>query len=48
VKTFFCCGLQNELPEDVDDPDFTVGDYVSDELSLVGKGFQHLQFISSP
>jgi hypothetical protein len=36
-----------ELPEDVDDPDFTaesIGDYISDELSLVGKGFQNLQF----
>jgi hypothetical protein len=43
VKTFLYCGVQNELPEDVDDPDFaaeSIGDYISDRLSLVGKGFQ--------
>jgi hypothetical protein len=50
AKTYLlCCGVQDELLEDVDDTDFTaesIGDYISDELSLVGKGFQNLQFIS--
>lgn len=50
VKTYLlCCGVQDELPEDEENTDFTaesIGDYISDELNLVGKGFQNLQFIS--
>ncbi len=43
----FCCGVQDELPDN-DSVDFSaesLGDYIFDELALMGKTFENVEFI---
>ena len=48
-RVLLCCGVQDEGEDDVDDIDFSaesIGDYMFDELELVGCDFESIEFIS--
>ena len=47
-RVLLCCGVQDE-DKDADDIDFSavsIGDYMFDELELVGCDFESIEFIS--
>jgi hypothetical protein len=47
VKTYLlCCGVQDEIPdeEDLDFSAESIGDYIFDELRLVGRTFKNIEF----